>query len=367
MILTGMEVYSYSLPLAFPLVLKNIRITSRQGLVLRLWDEKGNMGYSEIAPLPGFHSETLRDVENELKEAGEHLPGKKVLQTLHNLDGQFQRWLGKYSLHASTRNGLELAILNLLATSRQLRLAELFAIPSCTEIKLNGLLIDPQQDLFIRAKMLVDSGYDTLKLKVGRDDILSDVEKVKIIREAMGQRVNLRLDANQAWSMEEAVSFARDVSSQGIEYIEEPLQDSSGLGGFYRETGMPVALDESVLNLELPVKTWPEGVKALVLKPALLGGIEKTVQLIRSAQKAGIYAVISSVFESGINLTALAQLAGVFCPPDKTMGLDTWRWLGEDLLSRPFRPEKGRVNIKEVAARAGSVRLEKLKSVFRLN
>jgi O-succinylbenzoate synthase len=360
MILAGFEVFRYNLPITVPLQLKNRVITRREGLILKLWDENGNMGYGEIIHLPGFHQQPLQDFESELDEAIKNLQENNVPQKICQLDGQFRSWLESYCLSSSVQTGVEMAILNLLASSRNLRLVELFDKPFLPEIKLNGLILYGREDLFHQTKILTDSGYEIVKLKVGQGDIDSDVERVKKVRKAAGPQVKLRLDANQSWDLEEAILFSRSVGSEQIEYIEEPLKDPTQLSHFYGETGLPVALDESLLNLKTTLAGWPEGVNALVLKPALLGGIEKIVQIIRMARKAGIYSVLSSLFESGIGLSVLAQLAAVYCSPDISMGLDTWRWMEEDLLQKPFRPHGGKIIINELPAQDGNINMQKL-------
>ncbi|MBF0552815.1 MAG: o-succinylbenzoate synthase, partial [Deltaproteobacteria bacterium] len=71
----------------------------------------------------------------------------------------------------------------------------------------------------------------------------------------------------------------------------------------------------------------------------------------------------SSAFDSGVSLSALAQLAAALTPPDVAMGLDTYKWLKEDLLTEPFRAEQGRVDAKEAFNWGKSIRKDLLKPV----
>jgi o-succinylbenzoate synthase len=156
----------------------------------------------------------------------------------------------------------------------------------------------------------------------------------------------LRLDANRAWVLAEAVAFGRAVAACRIEYLEEPLTDPVGLTEFHAATGIPTALDESLQECESQTLAIPDGVAALILKPAVLGGLAVTLAFIRLAAAHRLKCVITSVFESGIGLAALAGLAAA--AGGGPHGLDTGRWLGADLLEDSFTADGARIDVDGV-------------------
>jgi O-succinylbenzoate synthase len=362
--LASLQVYRYSLPLTNTLVLKSRLINSRQGLILKFTDEKNNVGFGEVAPLPGFSREGLGDVIPELQQISKSILKQKINQTLLDFDGKFQSWLRSTPLSPSTHFGIEMGLTNLLAAAHHLQLSELFSSRVSRKILVNALLNYDTTDIKAVVKKLLAEGYQTIKLKVGQGKLEEDVRRVRELRKAGGEKIALRLDANQAWLLPEAVRFGNLVSDFEIEYIEEPLQDPAALSSFYQECGVPVALDESLLNIESDHFNWDFAIKAIVLKPTLLGSLAKVIQLIQSADSAGIYPVFSSAFESSLTLFFLTQLAAVFSPAGVAMGLDTYKWLGEDLLKTPFRVKQGRVEVKKVAAQADRIDFSKLKLIF---
>ena len=151
------------------------------------------------------------------------------------------------------------------------------------------------------------------------------------MREALGVDVELRLDANRAWAWDEAVRFAAAVRGADIAYIEEPLRQNSRLPEFAAKTGLSVGLDETLEDTPSAVWTSFAGIKAVVIKPALLG-LVRSVRLARRMTDKGVLAVVSSAFESGVGMMALAQWASAFCGADVAVGLDTYRWLSRDVL-----------------------------------
>ncbi|CAM9931191.1 unnamed protein product [Hapterophycus canaliculatus] len=139
-------------------------------------------------------------------------------------------------------------------------------------------------------------------------------------------RGTLRLDANQAWTMEEALQFSAALTAAAAgrrhcnsgKYVEEPLRDPRSLEKFWELSGrrVPYALDES-LRMGRGVFTDEElvqlkGCAAFVLKVSVVGGLSRTAKLCRLARRLGAKAVLSSAFESGVGLAHASILASCF-------------------------------------------------------
>ena len=107
----------------------------------------------------------------------------------------------------------------------------------------------------------------------------------------------------------------------------------------------------------MPVNHWGSltGVKAIVLKATLLGGLYRSLALAREARRLGMIPVISSTFESGIGILGLARLA-VFACPGIPAGLDTYRWLASDVIRPRLKMSQGRVDLTSLEA--GNVRID---------
>ena len=168
-------------------------------------------------------------------------------------------------------------------------------------------------------KRLGKQGVKVFKLKVGDRNIALDVKKIQDIRMLLEQESYLRLDANRKWSLKEACIFAQLAGNQNIDFIEEPINDTTQLDAFYRQTRMRVALDESLSFSPLAEQ---EGVIAYVLKPMILGLIP-TLDWIEKARLSQRKAIISAAFESPVGFKVLANLA---CLSGQIAGLGTERW-----------------------------------------
>jgi isochorismate synthase / 2-succinyl-5-enolpyruvyl-6-hydroxy-3-cyclohexene-1-carboxylate synthase / 2-succinyl-6-hydroxy-2,4-cyclohexadiene-1-carboxylate synthase / o-succinylbenzoate synthase len=166
---------------------------------------------------------------------------------------------------------------------------------------------------------------ESTAVQVGRSrEPIRDARVLASIQEALGCAVVLRADANREFSLQEALAFAQQLhlDSVDLDYIEEPVASpQANLATFVAETGLPVALDESlveglvhtqVLGLRESGAALPlDGVVALVIKPSVIGSLERCCALVRWAHMRGMRCTISSAFESSVGLCKLAALAAV--------------------------------------------------------
>ncbi|MCT8539534.1 o-succinylbenzoate synthase, partial [Glaesserella parasuis] len=161
------------------------------------------------------------------------------------------------------------------------------------------------------------------KIKVGlyeanRDGLIADM-----FLEAIPD-LKLRLDANRSWTLEKALLFASKIASERkkrIQFLEEPCKTPELSRQFAEQTGINIAWDETVREPDFLVKKEPN-LTAIVIKPTLVGSLEKCISLIEQAHQQGLIAVISSSIESSLGLTQLARFATQYTP-NTLAGLDT--------------------------------------------
>jgi len=167
---------------------------------------------------------------------------------------------------------------------------------------------------------------------------------VQALNELMQGHAILHLDANQSWDLAGGIKFNNEVGCAAIDYIEEPFKNHENIPEFYMKTTIPVAVDESLTHLNVKEVSAIDGVDVFILKPTILGGIEKTWRMMQHAKKFAIKAIISSSFESSIGILALANLAGA-TSRDNWAGVDTLKWFQEDVLTEKIPVKRGRIDI----------------------
>ena len=157
-----------------------------------------------------------------------------------------------------------------------------------------------------------------------------------------------RLDANRAWTLEDAIEFCTRVGPDKIEYIEEPVANANDHAEFIKASPIPLALDETLVENDFSQINL-NGVKAIVLKPSLLGGFKATEKLIDIAKDNGILPVLSSTFESGIGVRSIALFAAKTGLLNIAAGLDTLKWFGQDVLKDEIQIDDGSIDILKLS------------------
>ena len=353
--ISGFGVYRYGLPFTEPLTLKGMLLRSREGLLLRLTGDDGSEGWGEAAPLPGFSRETLNEAADQLVEATETIgaTGKFLSEDISAI------------IHSgaapSVRFAVELATLNLNAARRGVSALDPLSSNARNILPVNGLLSGPADGVVTEARRMRDAGYRAVKLKAGSRSVKDDAELVREVSGVLGDGISLRLDANRAWSFEEAMEFVLAVRDVRIEYIEEPLADAALLPRFADETGAPVALDETLVGMEAEDLALHGYARAVVLKPTLIGGISRTLKLAEEARRLGITPVVSSAYESGIGTLGLIPLAAA--TGGAPAGLDTYRRLAEDTLIPPLELRSPTIAVRRILEAPRTVAVERLEHV----
>ncbi|MDP8305068.1 MAG: o-succinylbenzoate synthase [Candidatus Chlorobium antarcticum] len=342
-------IYRYSVPFLEPMTVKGHRMNDREGIVLALQSENGeHRAYGEIAPLPGLHRESLEAAE------------RQIVETLA-MQGGHHKTLVTEGLFPSVRLGLEMAVLNLEALvsgTCPFAPSETQPLP---KVPLNALLFGRPASVMQRAEEYIERGYRTFKLKVTPELMADAVESTTRLHQKYGSSITIRLDANQSMALDDAVHFAKALPPRSVSYIEEPLQQPRDIGEFHARTGVRSALDETLWQNPALLHTLPRrALRALVLKPNCLGGIAAVLNLARHATENRLEAVFSSAFESGISVAFYARMAAATAGTPVACGLDTYRYLKDNLLHSPFDATNGEFDSDKLYPEAQRVNLTNL-------
>lgn len=292
------KLYRYQIPIKTGLVLKNHVLQQREGLLLCLRENECE-GWGEIAPLPSFSTEDLKQAEQHVREWIALWQAGKL--------GKLDDYM------PSVAFGVSCALAELageLGEQGNYRTAPLCA----------GNLEAFAEKI---RQMPRDQGGKVAKLKVGRGNAVQDGHAAAQFLHAFPD-LHLRLDANRGWSLAEALCFAEQLPlalRPRIQFIEEPCATPSLSLQFAAQTGVAIAWDETVREPNFFAKKMPN-LTACIIKPTLIGSIQRCVALIAQIHQQGLTAVISSSLESSLGLTQLARLAHQYTP-NTTPGLDT--------------------------------------------
>jgi len=197
------------------------------------------------------------------------------------------------------------------------------------------------------AELVGASGCRTAKVKVAdpRVDLAADARRVEAVRDALGPGGRIRVDANGAWTVPQAVDAIEVLAAAagGLEYVEQPCRTLTELAEVRRLTGVPIAADESIRRATDPAKVALAGAADIaVIKVAPLGGVRSALRI---AASAGMPVVVSSAVDSSVGLTAGLALAAALPELLFACGLGTVSLLAGDLTTAALQPVDGFIEV----------------------
>jgi o-succinylbenzoate synthase len=342
------DLQSFRLRLRTPLATALGPVVFREGVLLSLRDTEGCHGYGEATPLQAFGTESLDAARHCLEECVALLAGAD-LQEPEDLLG----WIaGRCPLTPTARAAIDAALHDIVASAAGQSLASWLAAkwggsPS-PAVPVNALLASRSPSALVaEARRAVGLGFHTLKLKVGVGPASDDVERVAAVRGAVGPAPRIRVDANGAWTPDQALGRLEALASLDLEFVEQPVAagDLDGLAQVRRRGPVAVAADESVLG-EAGLRSVLEAEAAdlVMLKPAAIGGISRARAAAELAGVAGVAVVPTSLLEGAVGVLAALHLAASLPSPLPACGLATSALLENDLAPPPV-PERGRLRV----------------------
>lgn len=201
----------------------------------------------------------------------------------------------------------------------------------------------PVVDPDAAAALVLHSGCGTAKVKVAdpRSDLAADAARLVAVRAALGPTGLIRIDANAAWTVPEAIDAigALSEAAGGLEYVEQPCPTVAELAAVRAAVSVPIAADESIRLAADPARVALAGAADVaVIKVAPLGG---AFAAMRVALTCGLPVVVSSALDTSVGLAAGIALAGALPELPYACGLGTASLLTGDITTRSGTPVNG--------------------------
>jgi o-succinylbenzoate synthase len=255
-------------------------VTERELLLLRIESADGHVGWGEAAPFEPYDG----------------IPLERAIATLT------RRSRGRRPPQA--RAAVEMARLDLDARRENRSVGE----PGADAIPVNRTLVaGPPEEAAARAAEGVQQGYSCFKLKVGLPD---DEERVGAVREAIGSWPALRIDANGAWDVEQAIAAIRKLERFDLQFVEQPCRTLEELAEVRARVSAPIAADESVAGADdIRRAAELEACDVVNVKLAHSGGFGPAREALHAANELGIAPFLSSTLDGPWGIAAALQLA----------------------------------------------------------
>lgn len=307
--ITRVDTFPVRIPLKAVFRNSHLARVSQDSILVRVLADEGVTGVGDVDPDPGYSEESFAETLSAIRDRlAPSLLGMDPMNIVAALERMDRLLPGRLDAKAA----IEMALFDLKGKALGLPVHSLLGGMLREEISLNGWIgMLPPEEAAREATVWLEAGFRSAKIKVG-SGIEQDRDRVMAVREAVGRNMALRVDANEAYTVEDAIRLARVLSPFDISLFEQPVSrhDLDGMAKVRRAVEIPVMADEAILGpetlIEVIRKEAADIVKVKVMKQ---GGISRTTHMIQMAGAAGLKCVIGHGFGLAINTLAEIHVA----------------------------------------------------------
>lgn len=304
--ITNLKVEKLKLELFKPLTVALGTIESVETLLVKVETDEGIYGIGEGAPFEFVTGETLETAITTAQLLGNRIIGQNPL----NIEGIHEIMDKTIVGNTAAKAAIDIALYDLIGKHMNAPLYQVLGGYSNSFLTDVTIGIDTPETMANEAKDRVAQGFSILKIKAGLNPE-QDIEAIKQIREAVGSSIRLRMDANQGWTVSDAVKVMNGVEKYQVEAVEQPLPswDIDGMAYVRKKVPIPVIADESVHSprdaYQVAKKQAADVINIKLMKS---GGLYKAISINNIAEAAGIQCMVGCMLESKIAITAGASL-----------------------------------------------------------
>ena len=301
------EVLPFSIPCT-PFVISLGTLLEAPNVLVKIHTNQGIVGYGEGSPFPMIASESQASsiaIGNDFA---------KILINKNALDiGACMEALHQFVPHCyTTKSAFDMALYDIAAQAANQPLYQYLGGTNQTFITDETIVINTPQAMALKAKALVAKGIQYIKIKLGKGTPQTDIDRVKAIHAAVPAHVQLRLDANQAWSVTDAIFILNQLQHCNVQYCEQPIKyyDFSGLKKVKLNSPIKIMADESCFtSLDAQKLIAQQACDYINIKFAKCGGILEATKIANLAAAANMPCMLGGMLESKLALTANAHFA----------------------------------------------------------
>jgi L-alanine-DL-glutamate epimerase-like enolase superfamily enzyme len=341
------EPIAVSLPMKKPVFMAGVEIRQADNMLVRLEADNGVVGWGEAASAPTMTGETVES----MMAAAAYLAPALIGRPAEDIAGAIATMAGRMYGNSAAKAAIEVALHDLVGRATNRPAYALIGEKRRSRIALLGVISNGELAADLRdAGNKKADGFRAFKIKVGIDTPLIDGERTRRVCELLGPGLLISSDANQGWSAEQAVQYARTVAGSGLTFFEQPVlaDDIAGMAAVAAAADCAIGADESIHGLE-DIRRHHErkAARGVSLKTIKLGGMRGVMAAGLLCDQLGVAVNVScKTGESSLAGAAGVHLAAAL--PQIAWGLTlSHEGLADDVTARPIRVEHGHVEVSD--------------------
>ena len=364
-IISQIEIYKLRIPLIEPFVTSLAYETHVENVLVVIRTDKGLSGFGECSPYMPVNGESMDTCFIVGQYFAKLLKGKDALKLNDHLIAMDKLIYANTSI----KSAFDIALHDIIGQHRQVPLYKLYGGKNNKQLVTDYTvsLGDPEK-MAADALKIKKQGYPSIKIKLG-DSGKKDIERIKMIRKAVGAKIPLRIDANQGWSVKEAIETLKALEKYDIEHCEEPIAkwNFMRLRKIKKSSPIPIMADEScgdAHDAERLLKL--KACDMFNIKVGKAGGVFNAYESVKLVDKAKMHMQVGAFLESRLGMTASAHLA--LCSDNIVhCDFDTPLMFSEDIVTNGLTyHEKGIMKVPDLPGLGASIeqwQLDKLEKV----
>jgi L-alanine-DL-glutamate epimerase-like enolase superfamily enzyme len=306
---TSFEIYKYSIPIE-PFTIATGTMHFAQNVLVKAYTDNGLTGYGECSAFPMIVGETQATGFEMAKDFAGIWKGKDATDIESRLAELHLYTAGNYTI----KSAFDMLLYDLAAKHKELPLYKYLGGEKRHIITDVTIGIDTAENMAVSAAKFVAQGFRIIKVKLGKnpDD---DLQRIKAIRQAIPAEVDIRIDANQGWTLDEATYALNQLAKYNISFCEQPMRtyNDEWLPELCRQSPIAIMADESVYtHYDAGRIIRNKAARFINIKFAKSGGINEAIKINQVAQANGMPCMLGSMLESRLALTANVHFAMAF-------------------------------------------------------
>lgn len=334
-----------SLPMLKPMKMAGVEIRTADNLLVRLETDKGHVGWGEAASAPTMTGET---VEGMTAAARCIAPAVEDLDA-ENIAGFAAAMKRAIYGNLAAKSAIEMALHDALGGAAGKPVYELLGGKQRDRVPVLWLLGTGSADGDVEeARNKMAAGIQAYKIKVGVDDPLRDAERTRRICDVLGAGHLICADANQGWSVEQAIAYVKAVADTRLDFFEQPVMgdDVAGMAKVAAASRVPIGFDEGAHGIaDIERHHAMKAASGISLKTIKLGGLRPVMEAGLLCERLGMKINLAcKIAESGIATSGVLHLAAALPSVDWGVSLSS-QYLADDVVRAPLAIVDGHAQV----------------------
>lgn len=308
--ITVVRLGKISVPLRTPFKTALRTVSSVEDVIVEIHTDDGRIGYGEAPPTGPITGDTTLAIIGAIED---HIAKSIIGMDVDDFEDVLQKVQKSIVGNTSAKAAVDMALWDLYGQKYGIPVYKLMGGARKKIVTDITISVNDPETMVRDSLIALERGYDCLKMKVGINPEM-DVARLKAVRQAVGNNVTIRIDANQAWNAKQAVKILNAMQEQGlqIELVEQPVpaHDLEGMKYVTERSYVPVLADESLYSPADAATILRMGAADLLnIKLMKCGGLYNALKICTIAEVYGVECMIGCMLEAKISVNAAVHLA----------------------------------------------------------